>query len=442
MDFIEKIKAAGVIGAGGAGFPTHVKLDTKAEYILLNGAECEPLLKVDQQLMEKYSDDIIDGFEAARQHIEAKKGIIGIKGKHVEAIDRLKESISKKRLNDVLEIKIIADIYPAGDEQVLVYELTGRIVPEAGLPLNVGCVVINSETVLNLNYALNGKAVTEKYITVAGDIPKKITVKVKVGTPIIDVLKLSGLENFEGYSVIDGGPMMGPVMDSIDGYVTKKNKGFIILKSDHHLIKKKSVTINDVKRINKSACAQCRICTDMCPRFLLGHNIQPHKLMRSLNYQVGDIEGESMAQLCCQCNLCELFSCPMGIYPKTTNTYFKEKLAKEKVRYIPNKETYEVKKSREYRLVSSKKLIARLGLRKYDEKAPLTDMTLTPELIGIALSQHVGAPVQPIVRVGDSVTEGQMIGKTPHNALGANIHSSFAGEVAEINEEVIVVRRK
>lgn len=442
MDFIEKIKEAGVIGAGGAGFPTHVKLDTKAEYILLNGAECEPLLKVDQQLMEFFPDDIIDGFEAARQNVEAQKGIIGIKGKHKEAVERLNDSIDKKRLKDVLEVKIIADIYPAGDEQVLVNELTGRVVPEAGLPINVGCVVINSETVLNLNYALNGKAVTEKYITVTGDVPQKITVKVKVGTPIIDVLKLSGIDDFEGYSVIDGGPMMGPVMDSLDGYVTKKNKGFIILKSEHPLIRKKSVTINDVKRINKSACAQCRICTDMCPRFLLGHNMQPHKMMRALNYQLGNGEGEAMAQLCCQCNLCELFSCPMGVYPKTTNTYFKEKLAKEKVRYVPDKESYEPRKFREYRLVSSKKLIARLGLRKHDEKAPLTEMTLTPELIGIALSQHVGAPVQPIVMLGDNVTEGQMIGRIPDNALGANIHSSVAGEVVEINEDVIVIRRK
>ncbi|MEG0157007.1 MAG: electron transport complex protein RnfC, partial [Anaerovoracaceae bacterium] len=238
MGLLEQIKDAGVIGAGGAGFPTYGKLGGAAEYILLNGAECEPLLRVDQQLMAMYPEEIILGFSEAGKLVGAKKAIIGIKNKHKKVIQILEEGIAKLGLSDFVEIKAMKDMYPAGDEQVLVYELTGRVVPEAGIPIQVGCVVINSETALNIYKAAKGEAVTEKYITVAGDIPRRVTVKVPVGTPIIDVLALSGIENFEDYGIIDGGPMMGPLKEGTDGYITKKNKGFILLKKDHFLIRK------------------------------------------------------------------------------------------------------------------------------------------------------------------------------------------------------------
>lgn len=441
MSLLDKVKEAGVIGAGGAGFPTHAKLAGKAEYILLNGAECEPLLRVDQQLMELYPDEIINGFAAARDMVDAKKGIIGIKGKHKEVISILRDRISKLQMEDKIEVKELPDIYPAGDEQVLVYELTGRVVPEVGIPIQVGCVVINSETALNIYNASIGKSVTEKYITIAGDVPNPITVKVPVGTKIIDVLKLSGITNFDNYAVIDGGPMMGPVMKNLDGYVTKKNKGFVILSKEHSLIRKKSVEMGQARRVNRASCEQCRMCTDMCPRYLLGHNTQPHKMMRAMAYDLNDTEGQKISQLCCQCNLCELFSCPAGLYPKAANLYFKQKLAEENVRYKPTQDTFEVRKAREYRLIPSKRLIARLGLREFDNPAPLTDITVEPETVSIAKQQHVGAPAICSVAIGDHVQAGDLIGNVPEGSLGAPIHASISGTVIEIENNFITIRR-
>ena len=150
MELLETIKDAGIIGAGGAGFPTHVKLAAKADYILLNGAECEPLLRVDQQLMEFYPDEVIRGFEMAGHLVNADQAIIGIKGKHKDVIDILETRIKELGVSDYVKIGILPDMYPAGDEQVLVYETTGRIVPEGGIPINVGCVVCNVETALNI----------------------------------------------------------------------------------------------------------------------------------------------------------------------------------------------------------------------------------------------------------------------------------------------------
>ena len=163
MDVLSRVREAGVIGAGGAGFPTHVKLNAAAEYVLLNGAECEPLLRVDQQLMAVYTDEIITGLVAAGEQVQASEAIIGIKGKHKDVIEALSERIKALGFESYVSIHILPDIYPAGDEHVLVYELTGRIVPEGGIPLAVKCVVINAETALNVARALQGHNVTETY---------------------------------------------------------------------------------------------------------------------------------------------------------------------------------------------------------------------------------------------------------------------------------------
>lgn len=442
MDLINQIKEAGIIGAGGAGFPTHAKLAAEAEYILMNGAECEPLLRVDQQLMAVFADEIIKGFEWAGRAVAAKKAIIGIKKKHGEVIAHLRERIQALNLADYMEIGELPDIYPAGDEQVLVYELTGRVVPEAGIPIMVGCVVVNSETALNIYKAAQGQPVTEKYITIAGDVPHRLTVKVPVGTPILDVLKLSGIEDFSDYAVIDGGPMMGPVMTDLSGYVTKKNKGFVILPKSHFLIRKKTTTPEQAKKVNKAACEQCRMCTDLCPRYLLGHNMQPHKMMRAQSYPFGGMDGLQMAQLCCQCNLCELFSCPAGLHPKMANLSIKAMLAKENIRYKTEQTEFHARTMRDYRLVPSKRLIARLGLKDFDQAAPLSDVTLTPDVIRIYTRQHVGAPAQSIVSVGQHVDAGQMIGSIPADSLGAAIHTSVSGTVTEVTPDYIEIRRQ
>lgn len=441
MCILDSIKDAGIIGAGGAGFPTHVKLASKAEYILLNGAECEPLLRVDQQLMALYPDEVIKGFEAAGKLVEANQAIIGVKGKHKEVIALLRQRIEVLQVGPFVSVKELPDIYPAGDEQVLVYELTGRVVPEMGIPIAVGCVVVNSETALNIYNASMGVPVTEKYISIVGDIPNRCTVKVPVGTPILEVLKLSGIAEFQDYAVIDGGPMMGPVLKDLEGAITKKNKGFVILKKNHPLILKKTASKEQAKRVNRSACEQCRMCTDLCPRHLLGHNMQPHKMMRAINYPLADIEGEKTAQLCCQCNLCELFSCPAGLYPKAANVYFKDKLAEENIRYTPTQKTFKTQKMREYRMVPSKRLIARLGLRNFDKEAPMTEVLMNPGVVYLATRQHVGAPAISVVTLGQHVQVGEQIGKIPEGSLGASIHASITGTVVETGTDFIAIRR-
>lgn len=442
MSLLEKVKEAGIIGAGGAGFPTHVKLNAEAEYILLNGAECEPLLRVDQQIMDVYADEIITGLYLAGKQVKAKKAIIGVKVKHTEVISKLRQRIEALGFSEEMEVGELPDVYPAGDEQVLVYELTGRVVPELGIPIQVGCVVINSETALNIFKATTGEAVLTKYVTIAGDVPKPQTYKVPVGTPLKELIARSGREDLTGYEVVDGGPMMGPLAFNVNGYVTKKTKGLVILPSNHSLIAKKQKDMRAAMTFNKTACEGCRLCTDLCPRYLLGHGTSPHKMVRAMSYRklVND-EDVTVSQTCCQCNLCEYFSCPAGINPKMANMYFMVQLRNKGIKHKA-KDHYEARRMRSYKMIPSKRLIARIDLTSFDKPAPLVeDIEFLPEVVGISLNAHVGAGATPVVQVGDKVKKGQVIGEIPDGAMGARAHSSIDGTVEEIRNGVVVIRR-
>lgn len=442
MNLLEKVKRAGVIGAGGAGFPTHVKLQSKAEYVLLNGAECEPLLRVDQQLMEFYGEEIISGLNMAADFTGARKAIIGIKVKHKKVIKILKDTIEELGLNDRIEIKTLPDIYPAGDEQVLVYELTSRVVPETGIPIAVGCIVMNTETALNVYNAAEDQAVIMKYVTVAGDVPNPVTVKVPVGTPIKSVLEQCGISDFTDYSVIDGGPMMGPLLKDMNSFVTKKTKGLVVLKSTHSLIARKKKTMKSAVMLNKTACEQCRMCTDLCPRYLLGHSTSPHKMVRAAGYGLGTHEDKTVAFTCCQCNLCEYFSCPAGINPKMANVYYMNLLREAGIKHKPVKEDFSPRHVREYRLIPSKRLVARLNLQYFDKPAPLKDgISIEPSIVGMSLRDHVGAPAVSVVNVGDRVNAGDKIAEIPEGALGAAVHASISGIVEAVEPDLITVRR-
>ena len=139
--------------------------------------------------------------------------------------------------------------------------------------------------------------------------------------------------------------------------------------------------------------------------------------------------------------MCELFACPAGLHPKMANLHFKGLLAEQGIKYKPEKSEFEPRKMRDYRLVPSKRLIARLGLKDFDQAAPMTDIPINPEVIRIAVRQHVGAPASPVVAAGQQVQAGQMIAAIPEGALGAAMHTSISGTVSEVTADYIEIRR-
>ena len=432
------IKEAGIVGAGGAGFPTHVKVNAKAEVVIVNGAECEPLLRVDQQLMDIKAEEILKALSLVVKEVGAKEGVIGLKSKYKKAILSINSKISSY---PNLRIHELGNFYPAGDEQVLVYEVTKKTIPEGQIPLSVGAVVINVETLVNIyNAYYENKPVVEKYITVTGEVKDKKTVKVPIGITIKEVLDLAGGTNIDHYVVINGGPMMGKLID-VNDVVTKTTKGLIVLPKDHSLVVSLDKNINKMVKEAKTACMHCNLCAEVCPRNLLGHNIQPNKMIRMASYSslCDNKLSPTTSYLCCECRLCE-YACVMNLQPWKLNSQIKKRLSAMGVKNDNHKEVTP-HPFREYRKYPVNKLIAKLGIKKYDEKADIQSINKEFDIVKIKLNQHIGAPSTPVVKIYDKVKKYQLIATIKENSLGTNIHSSIDGEVIEVNDKYIKIQR-
>ncbi len=433
----QRVQQAGIVGAGGAGFPTHVKLNAQAEIYLVNGAECEPLLKVDQQLADRQASDLVRGLQYAMKATGAKEGIIALKAKYHEAIAQL-EPI----LPSTIRLHILEDIYPAGDEVITIWLATGRRVPPAALPLSVGVVVNNVQTLINIAHAVeNETPVTERTLTVNGMVKQPITLTVPIGTTLQQVLDLAGGPTISNPAYINGGPMMGALVESLDDPVTKTTGGLLVLPDDHLLIRRRKQNMQSVVSMARTVCEQCCLCTELCPRHLIGHELPPHLIVRAVNYQKADEASILLAALTCsECGICEAYACPVDISPMRLNQSLKKQFRQEGARYVGDLRPADP--MAKYRLLPVKRLITRLDLDKVNHKAPWLETPWQPKQVTIPFSQHIGAPAKAIVTVGDSVTKGQLIAEMAEGQLGAPVHASIAGIIKHIDNQKIVISQE
>lgn len=434
-NLVEQIYQAGVVGAGGAGFPTHVKAKAHVEYFLVNGAECEPLIHKDFELMVHYAEEIVRGTELMMAEIGATKGHICIKSKNKAAIEAIKNFISDPNLS-VFEL---GDFYPSGDEYEIVHSATGKLIPPGGIPLDVGCVVNNVESVLNIYRASAGKPVTHKFVCVTGTVKEPKTFWAPIGTSFQSLIDAAGGSTIEKFGIYVGGVMMGKLTFDTSEVVTKTTTGLILLPTDHKLIERKNKPTEVMHKIGKSACDQCSYCTEFCPRYLLGYDVQPHKVMRSLGFTG---ETNSMwnvyADLCCSCGLCTLYACPEDLFPKEACDKSKTENRANGIKFVQPKPP-EVHPFKEGRRVPLKQLVKRLGLTDYDSHTPFSDSIPEINRVVIQLKQHVGDPAFPKVSVGNRVNAGDMIAEPLLGKMGSMIHSSITGKVTEINQTSIII---
>lgn len=432
----DRVRAAGVVGAGGAGFPTHVKLQAQVEIFLINAAECEPMLKVDQQLMPQQAQRLVRGVLYGMTATGATQGIIALKEKYHAAIDALTPLLPPQ-----IRLHILPDVYPAGDEVITIWLATGRRVPPAALPTSVGVVVNNVQTVLNIARAVEQQyPVTRRTLTVNGAVHHPLTVTVPLGMSLREVLALAGGATVEDPGFINGGPMMGGLITSLDSPVTKTTGGLLVLPKTHTLIARRMQDDRTVLTIARTVCEHCRLCTDLCPRHIIGHELSPHLLVRAVNYQNVATPSTLLSALTCsECNVCESVACPVGISPMRVNRLLKAELRASGARYEgPLREADEMAR---YRLIPVKRLITKLGLRDWYQDAPMEEVNLEPSRVVLPLRQHIGTPAVPCVEQGDRVTRGQCIADVPQGALGVPLHASIDGVIASVTEQAITVVR-
>ncbi len=291
----EAIKEAGIVGMGGAGFPTYVKLSPKneneIEYVIVNGAECEPYLTSDYRRMIEEPEVLIEGLKMVLSLFDNAKGIIAVEDNKLDAVIALKKLVRKE---DNIDVKAVYTKYPQGGERALINAVTGRQVNSSMLPADVGCVVSNVDTIFAIHNALkNHKPLTSRIVTVSGDdIAEPGNFLVPFGTNMQEVINAAGGYKVEPEKVISGGPMMGVAVFSTDYPVTKGTSALLAFKKD------------EVSANEPSACINCGKCLSVCPG-----RVMPSRLADYAEH--GDTESfiANYGMECCECGCCS-YICP------------------------------------------------------------------------------------------------------------------------------------
>ena len=428
------MRESGIVGAGGAGFPSYAKLAEGAELLLINGAECEPLLNTDYILMRDEIDMVLTGVLEVIARTSISKAYIAVKAHNAHRLGWEDE----ERLAEGVFVRVLPDMYPIGDEIGLIYEATGRLVKPGSLPITKGVIVYNVETMYNLGRSVRfSEPVTKKWLTIGGDIKNPTVIKVPLGVKIADIFERLNVEVKEGYSVIDGGPSMGKIINPRTYAVNKTTKGILVLPDSSQAVMSKKTNERMAIARAETACCQCTRCTDLCPRNLLGYPLEPHKMVRT---SMGAVEAMPemvlSATLCCSCGVCESLACNQGISPRAVIDNYKKLLAKNRLRFDIDGD-YRVKPEREYRKLPYKKWMSMLGVAKFDKDTDFGGEMNDFSKVELSLSRHIGKPSIPTIKDGDYVSEGEMIAMAA-DGLSLPQHASVSGRATLGNDKIII----
>lgn len=436
MELKELMKSAGIVGAGGAGFPSYAKLAGGADTLLINGAECEPLIYTDYVILKRELSLVLSGIEAVMSELSVPRAILAIK----EHTAKRLSFTDGEELSPKVSLKVLPNVYPTGDEISLIFEATGRVVRPGNLPITKGVIVYNVETMYNLGVAIRTKSpVTKKWVTVAGNVDTPLVVRVPIGTSVIDLFKRLNITVPEDHTVLDGGPSMGKIINPESALIRKTTKAIVILPSSSGAVLSKRMNEKTAVARAETACCQCTRCTDMCPRALLGYPLEPHKMVRTaMGAAVLLPEMVLSATLCCGCGICESIACSQGISPRAVINNYKALLAKNKMRYTAKEDVFP-SYAREYRKIPSDRWASTLGVKKFDKVAEFYKEIADFSRVEIPLSQHIGAPSIPTVNDGDTVLEGDLIARAA-DGLSLTQHASISGRVTIANGKIVIDR--
>ncbi|HQO99385.1 MAG TPA: electron transport complex subunit RsxC [Caldisericia bacterium] len=317
-ELLNIIRESGIVGMGGAAFPTHIKLtpppNKKIEYLIINGAECEPFLTCDYRLMIEESENIVKGVEILMKILEPKKVIFGIEENKKDAADELYKIIKNKNLSNIIDIVILKTKYPQGSEKHLIKAIIGKEVPSGGLPFDVGCIVQNVGTTLAIKEAVyDGMPLIERVLTISGSgVKESKNVKVKIGTLSRDIVDYCGGIEGDLRKIIFGGPMMGFSSYTLDVPITKGTSGLLLF------------TDKEVKEYEELPCIRCGRCANTCPMYLMPMFIDMYSRIEDF-----DKAKDFGALDCIECGACG-YVCPSKRYLVQSIRYAKNELIKRK----------------------------------------------------------------------------------------------------------------
>ncbi|MBQ8331021.1 MAG: electron transport complex subunit RsxC [Clostridia bacterium] len=315
-ELVQAIRSSGVVGLGGAGFPTHVKWSvdpSRIEELIINGAECEPYITSDSLTMTERSDDMEFALRILQTQFSIKRVIIGIESNKKKAIEAMKEMASRM---EGVEVTVLPPIYPQGGEKVLVYHTTKKIIPTGKLPIDVGCIVCNCTTIATIGtYLKTGMPLVEKCITVdGGSVRHPQNLIVPIGTSLEDVFAFCGGFTVPPHKVLYGGPMMGVTVPDLSAPILKNTNAVIALSPEEARLPK------------TSACIRCGACTNACP-----FGLAPAQILLAYKKKDTDMLKKLSVDTCMLCGCCG-FTCPANRPLVQTNILSKQLLKEEKAK--------------------------------------------------------------------------------------------------------------
>ena len=315
-DLIHAIRESGVVGLGGAGFPTHVKWNTdpsRIEELIINGAECEPYITSDSLTMTEHADDMEFALRTLQKHFSLKRVIIGIEGNKKKPIEVMRAMAERM---EGVEVKVLPQLYPQGGEKVLVYHTTKKVIPTGKLPIDVGCIVCNCTTIAAIgSYLKTGIPLVEKCVTVdGGSVSNPQNVLAPIGASLEDVFAFCGGFTSDPYKVLYGGPMMGITVSDLSAPILKNTNAVIALSPKEARLPK------------PTACIRCGACTNACP-----FGLAPAEILRAYKKKDTDMLKKLSVDTCMLCGCCG-FTCPANRPLVQTNMLSKQLLKEEKAK--------------------------------------------------------------------------------------------------------------
>jgi len=286
---------------------------------------------------------------------------------------------------------------------------------------------LNVNTLYNISNAIEKDLpVTRRWITVAGEVENPFMAEVPIGITVGEIIDRA-VPRIQDYTIIAGGPMMGMKAERSFS-ITKKCSGVLVLPPDNACSVKHSVSSDILKKRGASVCDQCFDCSIACPRNLLGYDLQPHIMMRNLFMNSSEEPAHvHNALLCSECGLCDMYACPLELSPRRMLAQVKEKASPAEIKHMN-----EIHPERDFRRIDQDRLMTRLGLDKYKYDV-LSVENIETRNVRLDLQQHTGSTAVPVVKKGEKVKLGQLIGEIPQGELGARVHASIDGIVSDVN---------
>ena len=376
----------------------------------------------------------------AMESTGAKRAVIAIKSCDEDIVESFRKLLKKESF---IDLYLLEDYYPVGDEHLLVYEVTRKVVPQGGDPLDIGIVVDNALGFAQVYQGVHGKPVTERPVTITGEVERPQVVWVPIGTPYEEVIKLAGgiKLNPKDVVILDGGPMKGKVISQLQEGIGKTTTAVLVLPKCHIVSKVKQKTLSQMVKENQGVSGESSKVADLCPRYQLGHDIYPDRAFMNIHFpeslRPSDVESSF---LCNGCSLCDYMGSDVSTFsPRLVYQGLRKELKKRGVSAPQRRSDIKVREGIRNNRVSTAHLRKRINVDHYEQDKMFIGEKKLPEVVRIPLLKHKGSPARPVVFEGQPVRMGDVVAFSPPNELGTTCHASITGKVGEVNEQWIEI---